>query len=255
MDRPRFAYRRCEAETSSTAGGISCQVCGSQSRCWPERKKGHRSLEYREFGRIVHGIPLNHRQTARLARSEYLSVTRGIHLFPFLAPRYTERVLAPLSCARVFAHSDSMIVGRKRSVFFERADKGLGTSSKERRTPTRFSLARWRQTEQNLGALPAADKDTREVGLQAQSRLSPRPHESSSVGVTRDTRSSSCCASGAYRFVARPSSTTSAGSARGPKRPAAPRVRQRPATQPEARLGTGLKSGRNRGPLWASQSV
>src|SRR5882672_4671769 len=48
-----------------------------------------------------YGIPLNHRQTARLARSAYLSVTRGIHLFPFLAPRYTERVLAPLSCPRV----------------------------------------------------------------------------------------------------------------------------------------------------------
>jgi hypothetical protein len=52
--------------------------------------------------------------------------------------------------------------------------------------PTRFSLAQVETAKQNLDALPAADKDTREVGLQgAIKALAPTIRKLASRGYSR----------------------------------------------------------------------
>jgi hypothetical protein len=91
----------------------------SRDPCRPECRKapGRGSVETSRGER--RGVPLNHRRPGRLARAAYLSVPRGTTLFPFMAPRYRERVSAPLSCPRVPTHSDSMTLGRPRASLFE----------------------------------------------------------------------------------------------------------------------------------------
>jgi hypothetical protein len=66
------------------------------------------------------------------------------------------------------------------------ADKGIGNRCKEDTMPSRFSLAQVETAKANLDALPAADKDTREVGLQvAIKALAPTIRKLAGRGYSR----------------------------------------------------------------------